>query len=65
MRIRVHRGAHEVGGNCVEFESVGHSILLDLGLPLVEGRSDPPPLRRGRNPQGPRAGQEVRAPFGP
>jgi len=45
MRIRVHRGAHEVGGNCVEFESVGHSILLDLGLPLVEGRSDPPPLR--------------------
>ncbi|MFZ5681309.1 MAG: MBL fold metallo-hydrolase [Bradyrhizobiaceae bacterium] len=35
MRIRIHRGAHEIGGNCVEIESQGYSILLDLGLPLT------------------------------
>lgn len=35
MRIRIHRGAHEVGGNCVEVEaSDGSRIALDVGLPL-------------------------------
>ncbi len=34
MRFRIHRGAQEIGGNCVEVESQGCSILLDLGLPL-------------------------------
>lgn len=35
MRLRIHRGAHEIGGNCVELECQGYSILLDLGLPLT------------------------------
>ena len=34
MRLRIHRGATEIGGNCVELEQDGKSILLDLGLPL-------------------------------
>jgi ribonuclease J len=34
MRLRIHRGAKEIGGSCVELESEGHSLLLDLGLPL-------------------------------
>jgi len=34
MRVRIHRGAREVGGNCVELESGGRRLLLDLGLPL-------------------------------
>lgn len=34
MRLRIHRGAHEIGGSCVELEAQGYSILLDLGLPL-------------------------------
>jgi ribonuclease J len=34
MKLIVHRGAHEVGGNCVEI-STGHTtILIDVGLPL-------------------------------
>lgn len=35
MRARIHRGASEVGGSCVELEAVsGERLLLDLGLPL-------------------------------
>ncbi len=34
MRAKIHRGAHEVGGNCIEVEAAGSRILLDLGWPL-------------------------------
>ena len=40
MRLRIHRGAQEIGGNCVELESGGWSILLDLGLPLDAVEAD-------------------------
>jgi ribonuclease J len=40
MRLRIHRGAHEIGGNCVEIESQGYSILFDLGLPLTADLAD-------------------------
>jgi ribonuclease J len=47
VRLRIHRGAREIGGNCVELEHDGHSILLDLGLPLDADVPDPsllPPI---------------------
>ena len=34
MRFRIHRGATEIGGNCIEVQADGKSLLLDLGLPL-------------------------------
>jgi ribonuclease J len=34
MRVRIHRGTKEIGGTCIELESGGARILLDLGLPL-------------------------------
>jgi ribonuclease J len=34
MRLRIHHGAAEIGGNCIELESGGQTLLLDLGLPL-------------------------------
>ena len=34
MQIVIHRGAHEVGGSCVELSHDGTTILLDVGLPL-------------------------------
>jgi ribonuclease J len=34
MKLRVHRGTREIGGTCIELESAGSRILLDLGLPL-------------------------------
>ena len=34
MRCRIHRGCHEIGGNCVEVESQDKRIVLDIGLPL-------------------------------
>nr|WP_249148191.1 MBL fold metallo-hydrolase [Bradyrhizobium sp. AUGA SZCCT0177] len=32
--MRIHRGTREIGGTCIELESGGSRILLDLGLPL-------------------------------
>ncbi|MDB2685915.1 MBL fold metallo-hydrolase [Mariniblastus sp.] len=41
-RCRIHKGCHEIGGNCVEIESTsGERILIDLGLPL-EGEASMP-----------------------
>jgi ribonuclease J len=34
VRVRIHRGTREIGGTCIELESAGCRILLDLGLPL-------------------------------
>ena len=34
MRCRIHRGCNEIGGNCIEIESQGKRIILDIGLPL-------------------------------
>ena len=34
MRICVHRGTQEIGGTCVEIESQGKRLVLDVGLPL-------------------------------
>jgi len=34
MNVRIHRGAHEVGGTCIEVESAGARIVLDVGRPL-------------------------------
>jgi ribonuclease J len=34
MRICIHRGTQEIGGTCVEIESQGKRLVLDVGLPL-------------------------------
>ena len=34
MKVCIHRGSHEIGGNCIEVAAEGASILLDAGLPL-------------------------------
>jgi ribonuclease J len=34
MRVCIHRGTQEVGGTCIEIESAGKRIVLDVGLPL-------------------------------
>ena len=40
MNLTIHRGTHEIGGSCVELESGKTRILLDFGIPLVEGKKD-------------------------
>jgi ribonuclease J len=36
MRVRIHRGAHEIGGSCVEVENeAGDRVVLDVGAPLI------------------------------
>ncbi|QDT70349.1 Beta-lactamase superfamily domain protein [Planctomycetes bacterium MalM25] len=36
MKHTIHRGAHEVGGNCVEVIHGKTRLVLDLGLPLFD-----------------------------
>ena len=40
MNIIIHRGSNEIGGSCVEVESQGQRLLVDLGLPL-DAEGDP------------------------
>ena len=34
MRIIIHRGSQEIGGNCIELAGDSERIFLDIGLPL-------------------------------
>ncbi len=34
--LTIHRGAHEIGGSCIEIAYGSARIILDVGLPLVE-----------------------------
>ena len=34
MRACIHRGTKEIGGTCIEIESQGKRLVLDVGLPL-------------------------------
>jgi ribonuclease J len=36
MRLKIHRGSSEIGGTCIKLSSDSTTILLDIGLPLVE-----------------------------
>lgn len=36
MHLVIHRGAHEIGGNCIELSSGQTRIIFDLGMPLVQ-----------------------------
>ncbi|MFH1845982.1 MAG: MBL fold metallo-hydrolase [Candidatus Omnitrophota bacterium] len=40
MKIIIHRGTREIGGNCVELISSGLRILIDFGMPLVDSVSE-------------------------
>lgn len=44
MRICIHRGAREIGGTCIELESQGKRLVLDVGLPLNAPDVDQFPL---------------------
>ena len=40
MKLIIHRGSHEVGGNCVEVSHEESRIILDIGLPLNFDKND-------------------------
>ncbi|CAN5359757.1 MBL fold metallo-hydrolase [soil metagenome] len=41
MKLTVHRGTKEIGGNCIELATARNRIILDLGLPLVTPSREP------------------------
>jgi ribonuclease J len=34
LKVTIHKGSHEIGGNCIQVSSGRTTILLDAGLPL-------------------------------
>lgn len=40
MRVCIHRGAREIGGNCVELEVAGKRLVIDIGRPLEASLDD-------------------------
>jgi ribonuclease J len=44
MRVCIHRGTKEIGGTCIEVESGGRHIVVDVGLPLDVANPDEMPL---------------------
>ena len=36
MKLRIHRGTQEIGGNCVELWTDTTRVVVDIGMPLVE-----------------------------
>ena len=41
MRITIHRGTHEIGGNCIEVTTDNSRIILDVGMPLFKKDREP------------------------
>jgi ribonuclease J len=37
MQLTIHRGSHQIGGNCVEVSSGSTRLILDVGTPLFNG----------------------------
>jgi len=44
LNIRILGGAREIGGNCIELETDGQRLLLDIGRPLSAGPDDDVPM---------------------
>jgi ribonuclease J len=40
MNLVIHRGSNQIGGSCVEVETQGNRLLIDLGFPL-DAEGDP------------------------
>ncbi|HZK56355.1 MAG TPA: MBL fold metallo-hydrolase [Desulfosporosinus sp.] len=37
MKVIIHRGGNEIGGNCIEVQGQNSTILLDVGMPINTG----------------------------
>ena len=49
MEVRIHRGAAEIGGNCIEVRAQnGERLVLDVGRPLSAGLLRAPSRSRRR-----------------
>jgi ribonuclease J len=41
MQITIHRGTHEIGGNCIEIATAKNRVILDVGMPLFKSEREP------------------------
>ena len=40
MQLTIHRGTHEIGGNCVEIATDSTRIIVDVGMPLFKANRE-------------------------
>jgi ribonuclease J len=40
VELVIHRGTHEIGGNCVELRTSRTRLILDVGMPLVDANGE-------------------------
>lgn len=40
MQLTIRRGAHQIGGTCIELEAQGRRLVLDIGVPLDADNAD-------------------------
>jgi len=40
MNLQIHRGAHQIGGSCIEISAQGQRLIIDVGLPLDTDSSE-------------------------
>ena len=52
MKLTIHRGTREIGGNCIELQSRGRRIFFDLGIPLVGPGGGRSSFGGGNSPSG-------------
>ena len=50
MKIEIHRGLKEIGGNCIELRNSKSRILLDFGMPLMQPGGDEYDEKSLKNP---------------
>lgn len=53
MKLRIHRGTHEIGGSCVEIQQGESRIIIDIGTPLSDGKEGRFDLKKYRLIPGP------------
>ncbi len=53
MKLTIHRGTHEIGGTCIEIETKGSRIVVDIGMPLVDETGERFDEKKYRSSSGP------------
>ncbi|MDD5006962.1 MAG: MBL fold metallo-hydrolase [Syntrophorhabdaceae bacterium] len=53
MKLKIHRGTHEIGGSCVEIKDSGTRIVIDIGMPLVTREKEKFEMKAFRDLSGP------------
>lgn len=49
MKLTIHRGTKEIGGSCIELQTLSTRLIFDIGLPLVDRQGNRLDNRKYKN----------------